>query len=407
MTGGSGPVVQVSRSTSCNFRLQMHSGFEATPGTAERALLERLDSDGPKRILALDGGGIRGAMAIGYLERIEQILRQRSGDQQLRLRDYYDLIGGSSTGSIIAIGLAVGMSATEVANHYRELGPRVFGSKRKLSGRLRAVFDGDELVNVIAEQIGERTLGDESITTGLCIVTKRADTRSTWPLLNHPAGRFFEANHSIPLTTAVRASTAAPIFFTPVGIEVEAGGGLGAFIDGSISMANNPALLLFLISTLKGFPFRWATGVDRLLITSIGTGRWSKATPPERVLNHRLWNWAAEIPTMLMEDAVEQADMLLRYLGQTPTPEIVDLEVGDLADDHLGGGPHLTYQRYSGALDEEGLATIGRNDLIRKLPSLRRVAVGTNVDDLLEVGRSLADHDVDDSHFPASFDLGR
>jgi hypothetical protein len=385
----------------------MHSDLTGMPGTAESLRQERLGSDGPKRILALDGGGIRGAMAIGYLERIEHVLRRRLEDPQLRLRDYYDLIGGSSTGSIIAAGLAIGMSAAEVADCYSELGPRVFSRKRSMSGRLRAVFDGDALVDVLAEHLGERTLGDDSITTGLCIVTKRADTRSTWPLHNHPGGRFFEANRSIPLTTAVRASAAAPIFFTPVGIDVGAGGGRGAFIDGSISMANNPALLLFLLATLKGFPFRWTTGVDHLLITSVGTGRWSKATSPERVLSHRLWNWAIEVPTMLMEDASEQADLLLRYVGWTPTPEVLDLEIGDLEDDYLGSGPMLTYQRYSGALDEEGLGAVGRSELIPKLDSLRQVAVGANVDDLLEIGRALAERDVDDAHFPTSFDLQR
>ncbi len=383
----------------------MHAEVTSMLGTVESVRQQRFGSDGPKRILSLDGGGIRGAMAIGYLEHIERILRHRFDDPQLRLRDYYDLIGGSSTGSIIAAGLAIGMSATEVADSYCELGPRVFSRKRSLSGRLRAVFDGDELVDVLTEHLGGRTLGDESITTGLCIVTKRADTRSTWPLHNHPGGRFFEANRNIPLTTAIRASAAAPIFFTPVGIDVRAGGGRGAFIDGSISMANNPALLLFLLATLKGFPFRWATGADHLLITSVGTGRWSKVTSPETVLNHRLWNWAIEVPTMLMEDAAEQADLLLRYLGWTPTPEILDVEIGDLGDDYLGSGPMLTYQRYSGALDEEGLGAIGRSDLIPRLGSLRQVAVGANVDDLLEIGRALAERDVDDLHFPASFDL--
>ena len=72
--------------------------------------------------------------------------------------------------------------------------------------------DGNKLVEVLAEQLGDRTLGDDSITTGLCIITKRADTRSTWPLLNHPSGKFYEANRDIPLTTAIRASTAAPFF---------------------------------------------------------------------------------------------------------------------------------------------------------------------------------------------------
>ena len=65
----------------------------------------------------------------------------------------------------------------------------------------------------------------------------------------------------------------------------------------------------------------------------------------------------------------------------------------------------LTYQRYSGALDEEGLGSVGRTDLIPRLGSLRQVAVGANVNDLLEIGRTFAERDVDDAHFPASFDL--
>jgi patatin-like phospholipase/acyl hydrolase len=63
----------------------------------------------PKRILALDGGGIRGVLTLEYLEAIEALLRQRRNDPDLLLSDYFDLIGGTSTGSIIAAGLACGV----------------------------------------------------------------------------------------------------------------------------------------------------------------------------------------------------------------------------------------------------------------------------------------------------------
>ena len=74
-------------------------------------LLERLTAAGPKRILALDGGGIRGALTLGCLERIEAILRQRHRRPDLRLCEYFDLIGGTSTGAIIAAALAIGLGA--------------------------------------------------------------------------------------------------------------------------------------------------------------------------------------------------------------------------------------------------------------------------------------------------------
>ena len=71
-------------------------------------------SPGRKRILALDGGGVRGILSLAYLERIEGFLRDRHGPNY-RICDWYDLIGGTSTGSIIATGLALGMSVSELS----------------------------------------------------------------------------------------------------------------------------------------------------------------------------------------------------------------------------------------------------------------------------------------------------
>ena len=51
----------------------------------------------PKRILSLDGGGIRGALTLGFLEKVEEIIREKENNPNLRLCDYFDLIGGTST----------------------------------------------------------------------------------------------------------------------------------------------------------------------------------------------------------------------------------------------------------------------------------------------------------------------
>ena len=70
---------------------------------------------GPKRMLALDGGGVRGILTLQYLKRVEDILRKRAGnDQNFRLSQYFDLIGGTSTGSIIATGLALGWTVEKL-----------------------------------------------------------------------------------------------------------------------------------------------------------------------------------------------------------------------------------------------------------------------------------------------------
>src|SRR5690349_8209166 len=84
----------------------------------------------PKRILALDGGGIRGALTLGYLEKLESLLRKRFNKPDLKLCDYFDLIGGTSTGAIISACLATGMDVKTVIGLYQEFGKEIFGKRR-------------------------------------------------------------------------------------------------------------------------------------------------------------------------------------------------------------------------------------------------------------------------------------
>src|ERR1700712_3057821 len=94
---------------------------------------------GPKRILSLDGGGIRGALTLGYLKKIETVLREKENDPALVLSDYFDLIGGTSTGSIIAGALAIGMSVDEIVKMYMDLGGKIFGKKRSFWNPLQTL----------------------------------------------------------------------------------------------------------------------------------------------------------------------------------------------------------------------------------------------------------------------------
>ena len=68
----------------------------------ESARDRHLFGPGPKRILALDGGGVRGAITVAFLERIESLLWERYG-RDMRLGDFFDLVGGTSTGAIISL----------------------------------------------------------------------------------------------------------------------------------------------------------------------------------------------------------------------------------------------------------------------------------------------------------------
>ena len=94
-----------------------------------------------KRILSLDGGGVRGALTVGYLKKIETELRQQYG-ANYKLCDYYDLIGGTSTGSFIAAALAIGKDADELKELYFNLSEDVFPKKGNLTKTIRQLFKG-------------------------------------------------------------------------------------------------------------------------------------------------------------------------------------------------------------------------------------------------------------------------
>jgi patatin-like phospholipase/acyl hydrolase len=126
--------------------------------------------------------------------RIETVFRERHGRTDLVLVDYFDLIGGTSTGSIIAAALAIRITVDEIRNLYLAAGGEAFGQKLPFYQRLRATYDKVPLERLLRAELGEMTLGSAELRTGLCIVAKRADTNSRWPMHNHPRSRYFEAN---------------------------------------------------------------------------------------------------------------------------------------------------------------------------------------------------------------------
>ncbi len=365
-------------------------------------LLERFDAPGPKRLLALDGGGIRGVVTLGFLVRIEKLLRERSGNPSLILADYFDLIGGTSTGAIIAAALAYGLSTEELMERYLSLGAKVFGKRRIL--RVSALFDAAPLDSELKAFFGTRTLGDASLKTGLCVVAKRADTESTWPLLNHPRGKYYPLNKDMPLWSVVRASAAAPGFFIPQGVDVGAGE-FGMFIDGGVSMACNPALQLFMVATLRGYPFRWPLGEEKMLMVSVGTGHWRQRTSPKVMAGFKLWDWASTVPRMLIDDSSSLGQTVLQCLSRSPTASAIDSEMGELSDDLWSGEAALTYLRYNVELEEESIKELGIPMNGVAVADTRRLDRAEHRHLLRAIGDAAAERSVSPAHFPAAFDL--
>ncbi len=374
------------------------------------ALLDRLNSPGPKKILSLDGGGIRGALTLGYLKKLEDILKAKFSDNpDFRLCDYFDLIGGTSTGSIIAASLAIGKTVDEITKLYMELGGKIFGEKRnwwnpmETMKWLKANYSYKAMEDGLKYAYGDLTLGSEELKTGLCIVAKRADTNSVWPLINHPNGKFFDSdlgkNKNIPLWQAVRASSAAPTYFAPQMISVmeneEA-----AFIDGGLSMANNPALTLLMIATIKGFPFHWPMSEENLLLVSVGTGYSVFKKYVKDIDDSTMLSWAANIPEMLMQDASWQNRVMLQWISQSPTADYMDMEIGDMDGDLLGSKPLISYLRYNFRITENDLNDLGFKRIFTAadVKSLTDMSNSDNRQLLYQIGAK-ASHTIKQEHF--------
>ena len=196
-----------------------------------RTVAEHLDpAFAPKRILSLDGGGTKGIIEIAFLERIESLLASRtSNPAEFRLCHYFDLIGGTSTGAIIATALALGMTAAEVKALYFRLAQKIFRKPWFGIPGFAPRFHARGLGKVLLEVLGDRPLESEDLKTGLAIIAKRLDTGSPWVLTNNPRSKFWNdpdrdaatgkvlhiGNRHYRVREVLRASTAAPYYFSP------------------------------------------------------------------------------------------------------------------------------------------------------------------------------------------------
>jgi hypothetical protein len=379
-------------------------------------LHDRYADERPRKILALDGGGIRGIMTLEILKKIETLLRDQTGKQDLVLCDWYDYVGGTSTGAIIAAGVASGMSVDELLGFYVESGTDMF-DKRSIFQRWKSLYEDGPLQHQLKDTFGEgTTLEPEHLRCLLLAVTRNATTDSPWPISSNPLAKYNEpgrpdCNLRIPLWQVVRASTAAPIFFPPERVEWDTSDPekTFVFVDGGITPYNNPAFLLYRMATEPAYNLGWATGEAQLLITSVGTGAapnvLDNVEDPEKNLLFNL----ASLPGDLMYACSVDQDTNCRTTGRCVYGEELDREVGDLiprrerADGTLEPipvtedlGRAFLYSRYNADLSEYGLAALGLPDVDPdKVAQLDAVDA---MDDLRRIGRAVAEK-VEASHF--------
>ncbi len=365
-------------------------------------LQQRYETPQPRKILALDGGGIRGVLTLEILAEMEKQLRQKlnKGDDFV-LGDYFDYIGGTSTGAIIAAGLSIGMSVEKLLEFYVKKGKDMF-DKNFILKRWKALYESGPLLEMLKETFGEDT--DLMIRKGrykslLLVVTMNRSTDSPWPISNNPLAKYNDesrpdCNSKIRLFQLVRASTAAPVYFPPETLQWDPNDPekTFVFVDGGVTPYNNPSFLMYRMATQPAYKLNWETGEDKMLIISVGTG-----SAPSAGSYNNLLDAAKGLPNNLMYAMQVDQDVNCRTVGRCTYGANIDRELKFMIPMDNDGtvipltnntSRHFLYARYNADLSREGLDEMGftniDSDHVREMDSV------LYIDQLRQVGQKAA-----------------
>ena len=376
-----------------------------------QTILERIETPGPKKILACDGGGILGLMSVEILAKIEAELRTKTGKPGLVLADWFDFTCGTSTGAIIATCVSLGMPVEQIRDFYLQSGPLMF-EKAALTKRLRYAYTDEPLARLLREAINRAvgrtpndpaaTLGDDGLRTVLMMVMRNHTTDSPWPVSNNPKAHYNDrtrrdCNLNLPLWQLVRASTAAPTYFPPEVVIFGEGSDKEysfVFVDGGVTTYNNPAFLAFQMATARPYGLNWKTGTDQLLVVSVGTGAAPRARPNLSPADLWLLEYAKSMPSALMNAASAGWDMACRTIGECRFGGPIDREFGHgitaPGEPAQWTGPkQFAYLRYDPDVTTEGLAALGLGDV--KAENVQVMDSVAFVDDIQRVGKAFSD----------------
>ncbi|HZZ80802.1 MAG TPA: patatin-like phospholipase family protein, partial [Gemmataceae bacterium] len=210
-----------------------------------------------KRILSIDGGGIRGLIPAVVCQKMEEW-------SKMPLHKLFDLIAGTSTGGILGMGLTVppnGKPASDLVAFYKSEGAGIFGKPRSTLRQLLCGvprYGEERLTEVLARYFGDTKISDAIVD----VLVTTYDLRQRTPY--YISRRRAKENnvHDMPMRVAGRATSAAPTYFTPCQV------GERALVDGGI-VANNPACLA-LAEAAQLWPG------EEYLVVSLGTGALAK-----------------------------------------------------------------------------------------------------------------------------------
>ena len=305
-----------------------------------------------RRLLSIDGGGIRGIIPAVLLAGLERQTGRPA-------RETFDFIAGSSSGALTAAALAAGVPADRIVTLYAERAAEVLRQIPVISTLVRiatgSMYDIDRLHDLVARELGtpagDWTLNDAPV--DLLITAKRLDDGMPWYFVRDNAANSCRAG-GYRLADVVTASAAAPTYFQPFTIS-----GVGALIDGGIGVAGNPVYQ----ACVEAFEYTESYRRSETLVVSLGTGRALHRPRPTWIGQWLGWL----LSELLRSPSEQQTELVHRHYPDTPFYRI-DLRLErDVSLEDLGALPEL------GALANRLAATIDWGPILDGTDAIHRV----------------------------------
>jgi hypothetical protein len=272
-----------------------------------------------RRILAIDGGGVRGILPALALAALERSTGQLA-------RDSFDFLAGTSTGAVIAGAVAAGIPAERIASLYRRRGPELFRRLPIVSFARRVVFGHQYSVEALRRMVGEE-LGPQAdwlindVPRDVMLTAKGLDDGHPWYFVKDHGSE--TRTGSLRLADCVTASAAAPTYFAPFPID-----GIGLLVDGGVGVAGNPVYQ----ACVEAFEYTGRYTPAATTVVSLGTGRFLDRTRPRW-----LWSWVEWVlGEMFRSPGEQQTELVQRHYGEAALYRIDARLPRDYSLDALG-----------------------------------------------------------------------
>src|SRR5215471_235479 len=267
----------------------------------------------PFKVLAIDGGGIRGIIPALILVAIEQ-------RTQRAISDVFDMLAGTSTGGIIALGLTKpgadgrpDKSAQDIVGLYETEGDSIFPRSLRRTLHVEALA-GSRYPSEGIETTLERYFGEVRLKDALKpVLVPSYDIEKQMPIFFKSEKAKASADYDFPMRQVARATSAAPTYFPPEKIETGDPLQYYALIDGGV-IANNPSMCAYAEAIKMG------RAGDGVLVVSIGTG---ELRHPIKYGDANRWGqleWAQPVLDVALQGSSETVDYQLQQLLNASGP---------------------------------------------------------------------------------------